>query len=320
MLFIGAAIAAGVAARTFASPDKFANVLALSLIAVVGLFLVINYLLWETPIYMLEAEEYVTRQRFTLGYAPPLAVADLLAITLICLFASDFNKLIKVILFCPFIALLWMTNGRGALAALVIALLAMIFFRIKHLGVRILLGMGMLFSLAYLFVAIFNLMNVATKLWGEDAQSLNGRTGLWSYTIPLILQKPLLGYGYYSSRFVLINEFYWAGHSHNSFLEVALSTGLVGLALVAVFTIYFFYSLVKTGDQLLLGLGLFCYISGMLSTLLFTPGIPMFILLASLLYASRVRERVRSPYTVSVAHSRLRNEFDGRLSARYGPR
>jgi exopolysaccharide production protein ExoQ len=71
---------------------------------------------------------------------------------------------------------------------------------------------------------------------GKDA-SLTGRTDLWQESIAAVLRRPLLGAGW---------DVFWMGpeadairsavhwqtpHAHNAFLDLALNTGLVGLAL-----------------------------------------------------------------------------------------
>jgi exopolysaccharide production protein ExoQ len=71
---------------------------------------------------------------------------------------------------------------------------------------------------------------------GRDA-SLTGRTDLWQLSIAAVLQRPLLGAGW---------DVFWMGpeadairsavhwqtpHSHNAFIDLALNTGLVGLAI-----------------------------------------------------------------------------------------
>src|SRR5439155_17524272 len=73
---------------------------------------------------------------------------------------------------------------------------------------------------------------------GEDSEtvmSVTGRTDIWSYATKRIVEGPIatvFGHGYGVSKSVL-NENNWrisffAYHAHNTFLEVVLSTGLVG--------------------------------------------------------------------------------------------
>lgn len=69
------------------------------------------------------------------------------------------------------------------------------------------------------------------------ATSLTGRTNLWGAAVPMIMQNPLLGHGYMSSRFISqstdLEDFNWApSQMHNSFLEITYTGGIVGLILL----------------------------------------------------------------------------------------
>ena len=65
--------------------------------------------------------------------------------------------------------------------------------------------------------------------------TLTGRTGLWKAVWPEIMQHPIVGYGYMASRFVelqLEGDTWVAGHTHNGFLEILYTNGLVGLIIL----------------------------------------------------------------------------------------
>jgi O-antigen ligase len=75
-------------------------------------------------------------------------------------------------------------------------------------------------------------------VYGQDvaaeAGSLDGRVDLWRGTTDLIIDNPVLGYGFDGARNVLMNIAEWSGSSHNGFLELALSGGAIGLVLFLV--------------------------------------------------------------------------------------
>ena len=84
-----------------------------------------------------------------------------------------------------------------------------------------------------------------------DLMSVTGRTEVWPYAVQRIFesaQSMMFGHGYGASRFVLNENNYtvsfFAYHSHNTFLEALLSTGLVGaipfLCLLGYSTVWFF--------------------------------------------------------------------------------
>jgi O-antigen ligase len=82
-----------------------------------------------------------------------------------------------------------------------------------------------------------------------------------------------------------MKDFIWGGHAHNSLLEVLLTTGLIGLTIVGAYLVYVFSAIIRTRDCLLLGVAVYTLIQGMLNPLLFTPGLPMFVLTVALLSA-----------------------------------
>jgi O-antigen ligase len=72
------------------------------------------------------------------------------------------------------------------------------------------------------------------------AVTLTGRTDLWAASLPMILEKPIIGHGYMSSRLIeesdRLEGFNWGPtQMHNSFLEIAYTGGAVGLVLLLTF-------------------------------------------------------------------------------------
>jgi exopolysaccharide production protein ExoQ len=68
---------------------------------------------------------------------------------------------------------------------------------------------------------------------GQSAQSLEsftGRTYLWEAALGQFKTAPrwLVGFGYGSTRVILIRLFSWAGEAHSSILEILLGLGIVG--------------------------------------------------------------------------------------------
>lgn len=77
----------------------------------------------------------------------------------------------------------------------------------------------------------------------ELTRNQTQRVAIWNYASDLIREKPMLGYGFDSSREigkqgVLISGTNWPAmplHPHNAFLQIWLELGLVGICLVGVF-------------------------------------------------------------------------------------
>jgi|GEM_PF-3056558 O-antigen ligase len=68
-----------------------------------------------------------------------------------------------------------------------------------------------------------------------EAETGTGRIGLWKVIIPAIMEKPLYGHGYVSSKFIAedVSGVDWpAGHTHNGFLEILYNNGVIGLILL----------------------------------------------------------------------------------------
>ena len=299
-----AVMVVSVAARRPSSLERLANILAWVFILVVGALLVSNLVLYGTLIPMRSAlvdgvipvgeiGAETVRPRFVLGYLNPLATADWLAMAVIILIASRLNLWLKLLLTPGYWALRWLTDGRGPMAGALVAVPAILLLRVRRHDLRVLLAGGAIsiFLLAYALYSKSDLVKLVDQLWTPDMSTLNGRTGVWEVAISAIPQRLFTGYGYFASRYVLLQVFSWAGHTHNSFIEIALSTGLVGLFLLTAFVVYMLYAVIVTRDRLLLGMGIYCCIQGMLNPLLFSPGIPMFILLLCMIRAGRRTRR-----------------------------
>jgi O-antigen ligase len=126
--------------------------------------------------------------------------------------------------------LLIQTESRTSLFALV---LAVVFLLPK----RILIALGSLTALLIAFIVISGHVNTIFALIGRDgnvseAESMSGRTDLWVYVWNLIVDSPIIGYGFNS--FEVIASRTWIGDpnavaaTHNNYLSVLFSTGVIG--------------------------------------------------------------------------------------------
>jgi O-Antigen ligase len=124
-------------------------------------------------------------------------------------------------------------GGKTAIVAGVLA--GMLFFALQRK-----VGAAVLLFIAILLIG--GVMVATTPLSGylqnyvetENISTLTGRTGLWDLALPAILQNPILGHGYATSRFIgyALEGNFDAGHTHNGFLEALYNNGLVGLVLL----------------------------------------------------------------------------------------
>src|SRR5262249_50110753 len=102
-----------------------------------------------------------------------------------------------------------------------------------------------LFTIGSLFVAPVRAIN--EQLLSDP--TFTGRTDIWQFAIDKILERPWLGHGFgafweteetvYAPELANIagNESASASHAHNGFLDLALTTGIPGLALGLLWTL-----------------------------------------------------------------------------------
>jgi O-antigen ligase len=95
---------------------------------------------------------------------------------------------------------------------------------------------------AYLYVTLLrgvdlsqSLSRLSDMVYGHDvaaeAASLDGRLALWRGSVAMLLENPLLGYGFDGARDALTRIASWSGQSHNGFLELGLAGGVLSAAI-----------------------------------------------------------------------------------------
>lgn len=302
---IAAAIFVAVAARLFGDRGRIETMLVYALLAALGSAILLNVVLWGSPLpttandslplELLGEESPVLRPRLILAYAHPLLTADILALTIISLFTAPVRKLLKTIAIPILLLFLWLADARGPSIALMLALAAVIFVWLKRNTVRA--TVLTLVASTCLALTLF-FQDLLLKPFGffltDDVYTLNSRTELWTKALGYIAQQPIVGNGYYSARYLLMRDFTWAGHAHNSYIEILLTTGLIGLIVLGIYLASLVKTLITSGNALLLGAFVYILIQGMLNPLLFTPGVPMFVLTIAALSAG-VKNAAASP-------------------------
>jgi len=301
--------------RSNFSEGRLETILAFSMIAVICGLIVSNLYYWGKPLpntgdeslpLDLLGQDFSERPRLILAYQHALATADLLALPIICLFVSDRSKLTKAVLSAGLLALFWLADARGPAIALIAALAALSLLKLRRNSVRaIAVMLTTSFVLAGVLLFHERLPAAIRPFMTDDVYTLNSRTELWSHTVTEVLARPILGTGYYASRYVLIKDFSWAGHAHNSFLEIALTTGLIGLLILAGFVFFICTELFATRSPLLVGVTLYCLIQGMLNPQFFSPCLAMFVLTIALLDAGLRKSRA-SDLTVKTISNDVR--------------
>ena len=109
-----------------------------------------------------------------------------------------------------------------------------------------------------------------------------------AYAIQLIQEHWYSGVGYEASRYYLMNAIDWGPvATHNAFLDIALCTGIIGVACIVLLVGHIVLQIARTNDDLLLGIALYCLVSFNMGGDLFSPSLLMFILLIAVLNSMR---------------------------------
>jgi exopolysaccharide production protein ExoQ len=160
----------------------------------------------------------------------------------------SFNKWAKWAMMFVMLYELMITGSRSSM----IALLLVILFFVSQSKTR---RMQIVIITALLAVTPYIVHQVFIKQGDvEEVLSLTGRLPFWKDLLTINFPKePLLGYGYmridYTDKFESINS-YAGGMTHNTFLQVLMGLGLVGLFIVMAQLISTIYSmLIHTDGQ-----------------------------------------------------------------------
>ncbi len=151
---------------------------------------------------------------------------------------ARWNRLVPLI---GFLAItLYATNSRTAILAT--AALAVVCVRYVPLKWSIAAGFLMLVAAGgFLLVASSGSEELASALsrsgQSEELSSLTGRTEIWAWVLDRIEERPIVGQGYGCARFAmavfndLVEQDMAGYHAHNTLLNLALTTGVVGAVL-----------------------------------------------------------------------------------------
>jgi O-antigen ligase len=145
-------------------------------------------------------------------------------------------------------------GGKLSTAILLLLLSIEYLYKIRSLRswrVVALVGSAWVTVWAYLYVTLVrgadlsqSLGRLSDMVYGHDvaaeAASLDGRLDLWRRSAEMLVQSPILGYGFDGARQALIRIASWSGQSHNGYLELSLAGGALsaGIFLIGVVGIF----------------------------------------------------------------------------------
>lgn len=229
------------------------------------------------------------RARLVLGFDHPnlsasyFSSAIIISLNFYLIAPKIIDKLVFLLLSGILFVFVVLSNSRTDLISLctciVISFLSAI--KSKHLKWIILLTLG-IFLLLVVFLMLSGIIDnflISIFQKNPDLITLNGRTVLWSRALTQAKSKIIMGIGYYSSRFLSIEDLNisWGTHLHNSFLEILMTTGLIGSLFSFGFITLSLYNASVQKFQLSITYLIYVMITSLTETRLFVPSIVMFI-------------------------------------------
>jgi O-antigen ligase len=180
------------------------------------------------------------RQRLSILALHPNALADLAAMTLLIgrLLPRRPHWICQLLL----LSIVAVTGARatGIILILVLAVSALWQVRRNAIVVSVLgVGIASVAFAGWMVVALqvsldhLPLGGMLERFYGDyssdEVATLNGRTEVWSQSANLVADTSVVGYGLDGARALFMDEFAWAGHSHNAYIELLLASGVPGL-------------------------------------------------------------------------------------------
>ena len=270
----------------------------LSSLTLVGTFLLLNYSIWGIPLASVVTSQGATR--LVLGYAHPLMVGNLASLGVVSLMISNRRLGPRLILMMPLLWMVWLTSSRGPAVGLVAAGVVLTLFHLRSARrTRLQFVLAGVFSIWLLiavrdFIPVDATAGLIKQLRLESVAGLSGRLDLWRFALEQVQERPLLGIGYETGRYVLLRYAAFAGVAHNSFIEVLIGTGFLGFTLLVVFSVELWRTIRWTRDPFLAGLATYAYVYGLTNPIVFVPGIGMTLLTLAIIRAVLLK-RAHSP-------------------------
>jgi O-antigen ligase len=195
---------------------------------------------------------------------------------------------------------LFATNSRAFIVFTLVAVVLLVFVRMRT-GTRVFFLVVAALVVALALLSWQDIYGLVAR--GTRDITLTGRIPLWSFTIDMIGQRPLQGFGFatFGTEITRPATSVWiAPHAHNTWLNAAFETGIVGAGLLTVFLIACLVLAVKDsggrqgGFSHLLGpaiLAVLCGTMGLLAGGRLTTPYALLLLLAASVGTARGRSR-----------------------------
>ena len=274
-----------------AGVDLAGTVLA-GVIVVVIVLLGANVVTMGTPFPFGTIDDWFStnvRERLMLGTTHPLTSALVLSLGLLSAYHTKvLSWPVKTPLILALSWMLYVCDARGIWTGCLLGLAVSTMWKIPLSPYKllwcILAVCAAAIAIAW-YVSANNLDEMILNLEGRDVFTLNSRTALWSYMLSRLHNNPIAGVGFYQTRLYILDAFPFAGHAHNSAVEVLFSTGLIGGVFLFAFHGFWAYAVCTAGNGLLIGITPIILIESNLNPVILNPGPGMFLLMLMLLNA-----------------------------------
>ena len=257
-----------------------------TIVAAIALFCIISIVVYfAIPefghyVYWVNEERFVSpRLAGIAGSANNMALIAAFSLVVIGLYAREFHRI--NVFFAPLAGLisliaLLMTNSRGPLAGTLIILFIVYMLRWRRLYAAVAMFSVGLLALAIILpkgeAFLFKMVSRSGDV--GEITSFTGRTEIWHAVLKLASAEPWMGYGYASSVFVLPQHASEVGfatsHAHNVFLQLLLTTGIIGVALFVVAYITVLIRAAVQRDRIVFAMLLFVLFNGITESSGFT--------------------------------------------------
>ncbi|MEX0996000.1 MAG: O-antigen ligase family protein [Flavobacteriaceae bacterium] len=161
---------------------------------------------------------------------------------------KTFGKKGYLLLFAlpPFVNLLLLSASRGALITTACALVVMLIMN-KTTSFKRILQVGFLIIAAIYFMEKLVESELIYKRMTQFIEEGNtaGRGDIWEVLFEVSLQRPLIGFGETGFETEMIKYYGAQKSAHNLFLEILVTTGIIGLSVF----LYFLYFHIKKSAQ-----------------------------------------------------------------------
>ncbi len=203
----------------------------------------------------------ITGQANTMGYVTAFACVIILCYRLY--FASDMPK-IYYLAFALNLTVQIMSNSRTSLIAMILAFGLAFLYKATYTRLAFLFA-GICGAILFVaFVDIESFLTLFSRSGNiEEITTGTGRTEIWAQVLEKWSERPVFGWGYGSSGFIMPKFAHATPHAHNFFLQVLFTTGWVGIALLIPLLIVKSYYILKFQDTFKLTLFVFFIIHGL---------------------------------------------------------